>query len=83
MEVAADDAGLIDRSSRPDRMPTRTSPEVEAAVLATRVEHRRGQDWLGPELGVPAAVCVALCGSMPIITIAVLQSLGWDRGGHP
>jgi transposase InsO family protein len=27
---------------------------VEAAVLAARVEHRRGQDWLGPELGVPA-----------------------------
>lgn len=48
------DAGLVDRSSRPRRTPTRTSPEVEAAVLAARVEHRRGQDWLGPELGVPA-----------------------------
>ena len=35
-------------------MPTRTRPEVEAAVLAARLEHRRGQDWLGPELGVPA-----------------------------
>jgi len=33
-------------------MPTRTSPEVEALVLAARREHRRGQDWLGPELGV-------------------------------
>jgi transposase InsO family protein len=48
------EAGLVDRSSRPDRMPQRTSPEVEAAVLAARAEHRRGQDWLGPELGVPA-----------------------------
>ena len=45
--------GLHDRSSRPKRTPTRTSPEVEALVLAARVEHRRGQDWLGPELGVP------------------------------
>jgi hypothetical protein len=35
-------------------MPTRTSPEAEAMVLAARVEHRRGQDWLGPELGVLA-----------------------------
>jgi transposase InsO family protein len=35
-------------------MPTRTSPEVEAVVLAARLEHRRGQDWLGPELGLPA-----------------------------
>jgi transposase InsO family protein len=48
------DAGLFDRSSRPHRMPTRTAPEVEALVLAARVEHRRGQDWLGPELGLPA-----------------------------
>ena len=51
---AEGDAGLHDRSSRPHRSPTRTSPEVEAAVVAARAEHRRGQDWLGPELGVPA-----------------------------
>jgi transposase InsO family protein len=48
------DAGLFDRSSRPHRMPTKTPTEVEAEVLAARAEHRRGQDWLGPELGVPA-----------------------------
>jgi transposase InsO family protein len=48
------DAGLFDRSSRPHRMPTKTPPEVEAEVLAARSEHRRGQDWLGAELGVPA-----------------------------
>jgi transposase InsO family protein len=51
---AEGEAGLWDRSSRPHRMPTRTSPEVEAMVLAARREHRRGQDWLGPELGMPA-----------------------------
>ena len=51
---AEGEAGLVDRSSRPHRMPARTSPDVEAAVLAARAEHRRGQDWLGPELGVPA-----------------------------
>jgi transposase InsO family protein len=51
---AEGEAGLWDRSSRPHRMPTRTAPEIEAVVLAARVEHRRGQDWLGPELGVPA-----------------------------
>ncbi|MFI5054520.1 MAG: IS481 family transposase [Acidimicrobiia bacterium] len=47
------DAGLFDRSSRPHRMSTKTPTSVEVAVLAARVEHRRGQDWLGPELGVP------------------------------
>ncbi len=48
------EAGLVDRSSRPHHMPNRTAPEIETAVLAARAEHRRGQDWLGPELGVPA-----------------------------
>lgn len=45
-------AGLYDRSSRPQRMPTKTSAEVEARVVAARVDHRRGQDWLAAELGV-------------------------------
>ncbi|MEX0825895.1 MAG: IS481 family transposase [Acidimicrobiia bacterium] len=46
--------GLWDRSSRPRRMPARTAPEVEAVVVAARVQHRRGADWLGAELGIPA-----------------------------
>jgi transposase InsO family protein len=50
---AEGEAGLLDRSSRPHHSPTRTSPEVEDQVLAARVEHRRGQDWLGAELGIP------------------------------
>ena len=51
---AEGEAGLWDRSSRPHRMPTRTSELFEAEVLAARSEHRRGQDWLGAELGIPA-----------------------------
>lgn len=48
------DAGLHDRSSRPHTMPTRTPDDVEQRVVAARVEHRRGQDWLAGELEVPA-----------------------------
>ena len=48
------DAGLFDRSSRPRRTPTRTSLDVEAVVLAARVEHRAGPDALAPITGVPA-----------------------------
>jgi transposase InsO family protein len=51
---AEGEAGLFDRSSRPHRMPTRTAPELEAIVVGARREHRRGPDWLGAELGVPA-----------------------------
>lgn len=46
-------AGLRDRSSRPHSTPTRTSAEVEELVLDLRRRERRGQDWLGPELGLP------------------------------
>lgn len=49
---AEGEAGLSDRSSRPHASPNRTPAAVEAAVLVARREHRRGQDWLGPELGL-------------------------------
>jgi transposase InsO family protein len=51
---AEGEAGLHDRSSRPHSMPTRTPPQVEQRVLELRRVSRRGQDWIGPELGVPA-----------------------------
>src|SRR5262245_52638156 len=46
--------GLRDRSSRPHSTPTRTPAEVEQKVLTLRAQERRGQDWLGPELDLPA-----------------------------
>ncbi|WP_043498021.1 IS481 family transposase [Georgenia sp. SUBG003] len=48
------EAGLHDRSSRPRSSPRRTPAEVERRVLELRASSRRGQDWLGPELGLPA-----------------------------
>jgi transposase InsO family protein len=49
---AEGEAGLLDRSSRPHRCPRRTPAEVEQRVLQLRRVERRGQDWLGPELGL-------------------------------
>ena len=46
-------AGLQDRSSRPHHSPSRTPAEVEQRVLDLRSTKRRGQDWIGPELGIP------------------------------
>jgi len=51
---AEGEAGLHDRSSRPHHTPTRTGVDVELRVVAARVEHRRGPDWLAAEFGVPA-----------------------------
>jgi transposase InsO family protein len=48
------DAGLSDRSSRPRTSPTRTPVEVEDRIVELRRRERRGPDWLGAELGVPA-----------------------------
>jgi len=48
------EAGLRDRSSRPHHCPAQTPVEVEEAIVAKRREGRRGQDWIGPQLGVPA-----------------------------
>lgn len=47
-------AGLEERSSRPRRSPGATPVEVEEQIVASRYLQRRGQDWIGPELGVPA-----------------------------
>ena len=50
---ALGEAGLVDRSSRPRRSPSRTPADTEQRVLELRQTERRGQDWLGPELGLP------------------------------
>jgi transposase InsO family protein len=47
------EAGLQDRSSRPHHSPTRTPAHLERQVVELRRRERRGQDWLGPELGLP------------------------------
>jgi transposase InsO family protein len=57
---AAGDAGLAERSSRPHRCPGRTSTAVEEHVLRLRKDERRGQDWIGAELGVPARTVSAV-----------------------
>jgi transposase InsO family protein len=50
--AAEGEAGLRDRSSRPHTTPRRTSAGVEQQVVELRRTARRGQDWIGPELGV-------------------------------
>jgi transposase InsO family protein len=47
-------AGLHDRSSRPHHTASKTCDEVEQRILELRRVERRGPDWIGAELGVPA-----------------------------
>ena len=53
-------AGLADRSSRPHHCPRRTPAAVEVAVVELRRTARRGQEWIGAELGVPARTVSAI-----------------------
>ena len=55
--------------------------EVEAQVLAARREHRRGQDWLGPELGVPARTVSRILRRHEVPRLCELRPA--DRRGHP
>jgi transposase InsO family protein len=52
--------GLRDRSSRPHRCPRRTPADVEAVVVELRTSSRRGQQWIGEELGMPARTVSAI-----------------------
>jgi transposase InsO family protein len=53
-------AGLVDRSSRPHRMPRRTSLGIELVVLAARVQMHAGPVQLAAETGVPASTVGAV-----------------------
>jgi len=69
------EAGLRDLSSRPHRMPTRTSGEVESRIIELRRRERRGPDWLGAELGVPARTVSRVLARNGVPRLAVLDPI--------
>lgn len=54
------ETGLHDRSSRPHTCARQTPPEIEDTVIAARLEHRRGPQWLSWHTGVPARTITAI-----------------------
>lgn len=69
------EAGLRDRSSRPHRMPTRTSARLEQAIVDLRVQQRRGPEWIGAELGVPARTVSRVLARRGIPRLAMLDPI--------
>jgi transposase InsO family protein len=57
---AEGEAGLTDRSSRPRRMPRKTSPERVAEILAARRKHHAGPVRLGALLGIATSTIGAV-----------------------
>ena len=77
--AAEGEAGLRDRSSRPLSTPRRTSPAVEAQVLQLRSSQRRGPDWIGAELGVPARTVSRVLARHGVPRLAELDPITGQR----
>ncbi|CAH0158383.1 hypothetical protein SRABI121_01430 [Microbacterium sp. Bi121] len=53
-------AGMIDRSSRPRSMPTKTPPELVKRIVKARWRRRLGPAQIAGELGLPASTVHAV-----------------------
>ena len=73
--AAEGEAGLVDRSSRPHTSPTRTPVEVEDRIVELRRRERRGPDWLGAELGVPARTVSRVLARRALPRLAALDPI--------
>ena len=73
--AAEGEAGLRDRSSRPHRMPTKTSAEVEQQIIEVRRQERRGPDWIGAELGVAPRTVSRVLSRHGLPKLAVLDPI--------
>jgi transposase InsO family protein len=73
--AAEGEVGLETRSSRPHTMPTRTPPEVEQRIVDLRERERRGPDWIGAELGIPARTVSRVLARHRMPHLAVLDPL--------
>jgi transposase InsO family protein len=68
-------AGLADRSSRPHRMPRRTSPETVARIIAARREHHAGPLRLAALLGLAASTIGAVLARAGLARLADIDRL--------
>jgi len=68
-------AGLEDRCSRPHHSPRRTSPEVEAQVLALRHDRHRGAVFLAGELGLVASTVGRILARHQVPTLASIDPI--------
>lgn len=73
--AAQGEAGLRDRSSRPRTCPRRTPAQVEQQIINLRRRERRGPDWIGAELGVPARTVSRVLARHRLPRLAVLDPI--------
>src|SRR5215204_1624525 len=69
------ESGLLDRSSRPHRIPGRTSREIELQVLALRRSKRQGPEFIAAELGLRARTVSRILARNGMPRLAVLDPI--------
>jgi len=75
----AGEEGLLDRSSRPVRMPNRTSHKLERRVLAARQRRKRGAVVLAAELGLNASTVGRILARHDVPLLAVIDPITGQR----
>jgi transposase InsO family protein len=73
------DAALVDRSSRPLRMPARTSKRVEQKVLAARKRRQRGAVVLAAELGMNPSTVGRILARHHVPHLTVIDPITGER----
>lgn len=72
-------AALLDRSSRPHRMPARTPKGVERRVLAARARRKRGAVVLAAELGLNASTVGRILARHRVPHLAAIDPITGER----
>jgi len=75
----AGEAGLADRSSRPQRMPNRTPKRVEEKVLAARRRRKRGAVVLAAQLGLNPSTVGRILARHQVPHLAAIDPITGER----
>jgi len=73
------DAALVDRPSRPVRMPARTPQRIEQKVLAARKRRQRGAVVLAAELGMNPSTVGRILARHQVPHLAVIDPITGER----
>jgi transposase InsO family protein len=73
------DVALVDRSSRPIRMPNRTSHKLEKKVLAARQRRKRGAVVLAADLGLNPSTVGRILKRHDVPHLAVIDPITGER----